>query len=40
MANPILNPFPDMAINCSEEMFEAISEVPIAHQVREPSAKK
>ena len=29
-----------MPMNCSAEMFEAISEAPIAHQVRDPSARK
>ena len=40
MASPILNPLPDIAMNCSEDIFDAINEVPIAHQVKEPSAKK
>ena len=27
-------------MNCSAEMFDAISEAPMAHQVSEPSARK
>ena len=33
-------PEPDIPIKCSAEMLEAISEAPMAHQVREPSARK
>jgi len=40
MASPIAKPEPDIPIKCSAEIFEAISEAPIAHQVSEPSAKK
>jgi hypothetical protein len=29
-----------MPIKCSAEILEAIKEAPMAHQVREPSAKK
>jgi len=29
-----------MPIKCSAEIFEAINEAPIAHQVRDPSARK
>jgi hypothetical protein len=29
-----------MPIKCSAEMLDAMSEAPMAHQVREPSAKK
>ena len=40
IARPILKPEPDMPINCSAEIFDAIKEAPIAHQVRDPSARK
>jgi hypothetical protein len=40
MASPILNPEPDIPINCSADILEAISEAPIAHQVSDPSARK
>ena len=40
MANPNANPEPDMPIKCSAEILEAISDAPMAHQVRAPSAKK
>jgi hypothetical protein len=33
-------PEPDMPIKCSAEIFDAMSEAPMAHQVREPSARK
>src|SRR6218665_1882366 len=39
-ARPTVNPCPLAPINCSAEIFEAISEAPIAHQVSEPSARK
>jgi hypothetical protein len=29
-----------MPIKCSAEIFDAISDAPIAHQVSEPSARK
>jgi len=29
-------PEPDMAIKCSEDMFEAMMEAPMAHQVNDP----
>ena len=34
------NPEPDIPMNCSAEILDAMREAPIAHQVREPSAKK
>jgi hypothetical protein len=40
MAKPILKPDPLIPINCSADILEAIKEAPIAHQVKEPSAKK
>lgn len=40
IAKPILKPLPLMPINCSAEILEAINEAPIAHYVKEPSAKK
>ena len=40
IANPNANPEPDIPIKCSAEIFEAMSEAPMAHQVREPSARK
>jgi hypothetical protein len=40
MARPRAKPDPDIPIKCSAEMFEAINEAPIAHQVSEPSARK
>jgi hypothetical protein len=40
MARPILNPDPLIPINCSAEIFDAIRDAPIAHQVNEPSARK
>jgi hypothetical protein len=40
IASPILNPDPLIPINCSAEIFEAISEAPIAHHVKDPSARK
>jgi hypothetical protein len=29
-----------MAMNCSDDIFEAIREAPIAHHVSDPSARK
>jgi hypothetical protein len=40
MASPRANPDPDIPIKCSAEILEAIRDAPIAHQVREPSARK
>jgi hypothetical protein len=40
MANPNLKPLPDMPINCSAEIFDAIKDAPIAHHVSDPSARK
>ena len=40
MANPRLKPDPDMPMNCSAEIFAAISDAPIAHQGRDLLAKK
>ena len=40
MAKPIEKPLPDIPMNCSAEMLEAISDAPMAHHVSEPSAKK
>ena len=40
MANPNAKPEPDIPMKCSADIFEAISEAPIAHQVNEPSARK
>jgi hypothetical protein len=40
MPNPIAYPEPDMPINCSAEILEAINEEPTAHQVRVLPAKK
>jgi hypothetical protein len=34
MAKPILKPEPDIPINCSAEILEAIKEAPIAHHFR------
>ena len=39
-ATPTLKPDPDMPMNCSAEMLEAIMEAPMAHHVSEPSARK
>ena len=40
IANPTLNPEPDMPMNCSAEIFAAINEAPTAHQGRDLLAKK
>ena len=40
IARPSANPEPDMPIKCSAEIFDAISEEPIAHHVNEPVARK
>ena len=40
IANHIAKPEPDMPIKRSAEIFDAISDAPIAHQVSEPSARK
>jgi len=40
IARPNANPDPDMPMKCSAEIFDAISDAPIAHHVNEPSAKK
>jgi hypothetical protein len=40
MASPKANPEPDMPIKCSAEILDAIRDAPIAHQVRDPSARK
>ena len=40
MARPNAKPDPDMPMKCSAEMLDAISEAPMAHQVKEPSARK
>ena len=40
MAMPMRKPEPLMPMNCSAEMFDAISEAPMAHHVSEPSARK
>ena len=40
MANPRLNPEPDMPMNCSAEMFAAIKDAPMAHQGNDLLAKK
>ena len=40
MASPKANPDPDMPIKCSAEILDAISDAPMAHHVREPSARK
>jgi hypothetical protein len=40
IAMPTRKPDPDIPMNCSAEMFEAISDAPMAHHVSEPSARK
>ena len=40
IANPKAKPDPDIPINCSAEMFAAISEAPMAHQGKDLPAKK
>ncbi len=40
MAKPIAKPEPDMPMNCSAEMFAAISDAPIAHQGNDFPARK
>ena len=40
MARPKAKPDPLMPIKCSAEILLAISEAPMAHQVKEPSAIK
>ena len=40
MASPNAKPEPDIPIKCSAEIFDAINEAPMAHQVSEPSARK
>ena len=40
MAKPILNPEPDMPMNCSAEILAAIKDVPTAHHGRDLLAKK
>ena len=40
MARPNAKPDPDMPIKCSAEILDAIKEAPIAHHVKEPSARK
>ena len=40
IARPIWKPSPEAPINCSAEIFDAIKEEPMAHQVKDPSAKK
>src|SRR5262245_11120342 len=40
IARPSLKPLPDIPINCSAEILEAISEAPMAHHVSDPSARK
>ena len=40
IASPSLKPDPLIPIICSAEIFEAISEAPMAHHVSEPSARK
>jgi len=34
------NPEPDIPIKCSADIFDAMIDAPIAHHVKEPSAKK
>lgn len=40
IASPNAKPEPDIPMKCSAEMFDAISDAPIAHQVSDPSARK
>ena len=40
MAKPDANPDPDIPINCSAEIFAAISDAPIAHHGNDLLAKK
>jgi hypothetical protein len=40
IARPKAKPDPDIPIKCSADIFEAMSEAPMAHQVNEPSARK
>ena len=40
MARPILNPEPDMPMNCSAEMLAAMREAPTAHQGSDLLARK
>ena len=40
MANPSVNPEPDMPMNCSAEIFAAINDAPIAHHGSDLLAKK
>ena len=37
---PRANPEPLIPMNCSAEIFEAISDAPMAHHVSDPSARK
>ena len=40
IANPKLNPEPDIPMNCSAEMLAAISDAPMAHHGSDLLAKK
>ena len=40
IAKPRAKPEPDIPINCSAEIFAAISEAPIAHHGKDLLAKK
>ena len=40
MARPKAKPEPDIPMNCSAEILEAIMEAPMAHHVSAPSARK
>ena len=40
MASPKLKPEPDIPMNCSAEMFAAISEAPMAHHGSDLLARK
>src|SRR5690606_22896529 len=39
-AKPTMKAEPLMPINCSADIFDTIIEAPMAHQVKEPSARK
>ena len=40
IAKPNLNPDPDMPINCSADIFAAMSDAPTAHQGKDLLARK
>jgi len=40
MAKPKAKPEPLIPMKCSAEILEAIKEAPMAHHVKEPSARK